>query len=227
MLGGLDTTTTYHTVDHTCDDVVDDRRMISSYSFQDMNTVLEPFLYQREIGASSMNNNKEKTLTSKQNSRRKKQQQQQQQQIPSLNENVSKHNQIEKQYNHDIPLKACGPLISKTIPPKILLGGETASEQPKNNPNLAYCEISMWKVLGCIHGIQYNPPKSLHDVNTVDNGTTLESSSYLELKCKVLSQGICIWDILSNVHVKSSSSTKRRNKKNKRQNETPRPNNLL
>ena len=104
--------------------------------------------------------------------------------------------------------------------------GETASEEPKNNPNLAYCERSMWKVLGCIHGIQYNPPKSLHDVDTIDHGTTLESSSYLELKSKVLSRGICIWDVLSNVHVKSSSSTKRRNNKNKRQNEASRPNNI-
>lgn len=234
FVGGIDTTTTsaIDTVD-TIDTVDSSRRMKSSYSFQDMNEALAPFLYHREIGASSMNKNPKKTSTSsKQTNQRKKQEQREQPSSSSNNELEPKHNQIEKQHNHDNPILPCGPLISKTIPPKVLLVGETASEQPKNNPKLAYCERSMWKVLGCIHGIKYNPPKSLHDADTVDpvdNGSTTLESSYLELKSKVLSQGICVWDVLSNVHVKSSSMKRRsnsNNSKNKRQKETPKPNNI-
>ena len=95
------------------------------------------------------------------------------------------------------PLRPCGPLVSTTTPPRILLLGETASAMP-DDPALAYHERSMWKVLSKIVGVpNKNPPDSSEDY-------------YLALQQATLDlHAIAIWDVLSNVHVRPPKGHKK------------------
>ena len=79
--------------------------------------------------------------------------------------------------------KPCGPLVHSRVPPKVLLVGETSSPQPKI-PNWQYSERSMWKVLALL----IHPP--------------INKERYPTLQGEILGKGICIWDVLANVHVR-------------------------
>ena len=89
----------------------------------------------------------------------------------------------------------CGPLSHESIPPKALLLGETASPLP-NDEELCYAERSMWTVLGKMVD---KPPSS----------STVPREEYIKLKSAVLSLGIAIWDVLSDVHIKGSKPKKK------------------
>ncbi len=169
----------------------------AEYSFDCMNKSLEPYLYKRVIGATSMD---QKGCSGKNAEKDKRQ-------------NKEKGNKAMNPMNNQ-HLKPCGPLHSDTVEPKILLVGVTASEQPKNI-DLAYCERSMWKILGTIHKINYNPtsPEKV-DVET-----------YTKLKNEVLSNGVCIWDILANVHIKESKE-QNKNKRRRQTKEMPNSNDI-
>ena len=89
----------------------------------------------------------------------------------------------------------CGPLSHESIPPKALLLGETASPLP-NDEELCYAERSMWTVLGKM--VDLPPSRS-----------TVPKEEYIKLKSAVLSLGIAIWDVLSDVHIKGSKPKKK------------------
>ncbi len=112
----------------------------------------------------------------------------------SINGNGKVKTAPEVNGSFDDGLKACGPLYGETVKPKILLLGQTASPLPENT-GLSYSERSMWIVLGRMFEIKYKPIK--------DFKTTTESDieTYLDLQQTVLSRGICVWDVLANVHV--------------------------
>ena len=90
-------------------------------------------------------------------------------------------------------VKSCPALISKIIPPKVLLLGETASPLPDEGLTLAYQERSMWKVLAEVFHFSHSSSEQL---------ATCKNDDYQLLKETVLSRGIAIWDVLSNVHKK-------------------------
>lgn len=139
---------------------------------------LEPFVYERPIGASSMHGSGSPIKT-------------------------ERHEQTNSPQN-----MACGPLISDTVKPKVLIMGETAPPVlPNYGPSYCYCERSMWIVLGRIFGIDYKPIKD------VDAASEMESGTFQDLKGKVLSCEICIWDVLANVHEKSEGRKKRKKRK--------------
>jgi len=104
-------------------------------------------------------------------------------------------------------IQPCGPLISNTIEPRILLMGETASPQP-DQVGMEYAERSMWSVLSMIVGL------------SVSNK---DFDSYQTLKEATLSRGIAIWDVLSNV----IHDTARRNRKSKKKIGEEKPNRLM
>ena len=176
----------------------DDSRSNEEYSFVHMNESLEPYLYQRAIGASSM-------MDKESNNKKKSKQQGKHQD--------DEGDTIAASGNNNLP--PCGPLYSDIVEPRVLLVGESASEQPKNC-DLAYCERSMWKILGAIHNVKYNP-RSPEEADI---------ERFLNLKSKVLSSGICIWDVLSNVHVKKSKQHRNHNKRHKQSKQTPNPNDI-
>ena len=89
----------------------------------------------------------------------------------------------------------CDPLSHESIPPKALLLGETASPLP-NDEELCYAERSMWTVLGKM--VDLPPSRS-----------TVPKEEYIKLKSAVLSLGIAIWDVLSDVHIKGSKPKKK------------------
>ena len=99
---------------------------------------------------------------------------------------------------------ACGPLVSDNISPKVLLLGETASPLPSDH-TYSYCERSMWIVLGKIFQMEYKP------IHEIEAASKTEVEQYLNLKKIVLSKGICIWDVLANVHEKGKQKRRRKN----------------
>lgn len=101
-------------------------------------------------------------------------------------------------------LQACGPLFLEEVQPKVLLLGETASPLP-TNPTHSYYERSMWSVLGKIFQIEYKPIKDM------EAATKKDTETYLNLKKLVLSKGICIWDVLANVHEKGKHKRRKKN----------------
>jgi hypoxanthine-DNA glycosylase len=103
--------------------------------------------------------------------------------------------------------KACGPLVSDNVKPKVLILGETASPLPPNNDTQhSYCERSMWIVLGRMFDVSYKP------IQDVEAASEEELATFENLKQKALSSGICIWDVLANVHEKSSRGQKKKSK---------------
>jgi len=158
----------------------------------DMIESLEPYRYTRPIGASSLNG--DRTSSKKKGNRQ-----------------TTKNNQVADKRETDvstgdstsISVKPCGPLISPSIPPKALIVGETASPLPEN-PEHAYCERSMWIVLSKMFGLPYKP--------ILDPSLASETAlaSYKVVKNMALAKGICIWDVLANVHQKSKGRKKQK-----------------
>jgi nucleoside-triphosphatase len=146
--------------------------------------VLDPYLYTRPIGASSMSGNA-KQATPKSESKNSAS-------VPILEEATS-------------ICKACGPLTMSNIKPKILILGQTASPLPSDEAH-SYCERSMWIILGRMVGIEYKPIKN------IETATDNEIKTYLKLKNSILSKGICIWDVFADVHEKSNGRKKRQKK---------------
>ena len=146
--------------------------------------VLDPYLYKRPIGASSMSGNA-KQATPKSESKNSAP-------VPILERATS-------------ICKACGPLTMSNIKPKILILGETASPLPSDEAH-SYCERSMWIILGRMVGIEYKPIKN------IEIATDNEIKTYLKLKNSILSKGICIWDVLADVHEKPNGRKKRQKK---------------
>lgn len=108
---------------------------------------------------------------------------------------------------------ACGPLVHDTIEPKVLLLGHTASPEPQD-PSLAYCERSMWKVLARIHGLS-------HEMNDATSATEAQAERYRVLVSRVLRSGVCIWDVLADVHAKGPARPRRGGKRKSRGDVTP------
>lgn len=113
----------------------------------------------------------------------------------------------------EISTNPCGPLVvSKTATvskePKILIMGETASLLP-SDVNYAYCERSMWIVLGRMMG-----KTNFQPISDWTKATQKELDEYIVLKDQVLSSGICIWDVYKNIHIKEKKNKKRRKDSN-------------
>ena len=124
---------------------------------------LKEFLYTRAIGASSMNRNKQPISTKPLNKDK-----------VALTETPN-------------ILKPCGPLMSNTVQPKVLILGGTASPLPSNE-TYSYCERSMWIVLGKIENIKFKPIKD------ITSASKDEMKAFQTLRQIVLDKGICIWE---------------------------------
>ena len=157
-----------------------------------MRSSLSEYIYSRPIGASSMQG---KQSSPKQPCRSKQQ--------------------------AILEVKSCGPFVSHTVQPTVLLLGETASSQPLNL-DLMYSERSMWIVLNRIFcdnsGNTVECFKPIKEETQV-NGETIQN--YRELSQSVLSSGICIWDVLSNIHEKNNKKTPKRRKRSGNGTQTP------
>ncbi len=153
----------------------------------DWNLTLQEYVYDRPLGSGSISKpNVEK--------------------IFSTNDSTATHFQYGKhETNHGV-LTPCGPLVDDNLSPKVLILGRTASPKPRDE-SLSYSERSMWNVLGRIFNIPFSPVKN------VDNITPHESENYRALVKTTLDHGICIWDVLSNVHLKQSNQKLRRGKR--------------
>ena len=184
-----------------CDTVV-----VDDDGNNDMYHDLIPFLYMRAIGASSMNNNNNNNGTKR------------------INTTVMTPDNI---YT---ALQPCGPLLSRSIKPKVLILGETASTKIVTHPELEYSERSMWTIFSCMFNIQYSPmlPSTLTKLSQKGNDDIACGSheQYIQLKTKVLRSGICIWDVLSNVHDVIEKGTKQQQQLRKRQKTSMTPNNI-
>ena len=93
----------------------------------------------------------------------------------------------------------CGPLAHGKNPPKVLLLGDTASPL-HDDEEMCYAERSMWSVLGKM-------------VDKPPSGSNMSRGDYIALKDAVLSSGIAIWDVLSDVHVKGPKPKNKKAKK--------------
>lgn len=93
----------------------------------------------------------------------------------------------------------CGPLAHGKIPPKVLLLGDTASPL-HDDEEMCYVERSMWSVLGKM-------------VDKPPSGSNVPRGEYIALKDAVLSSGIAIWDVISDVHVKGPKPKNKKAKK--------------
>lgn len=152
---------------------------------------LNPYRYTRPIGASSMNGeNRSEKIT---NEQPKKKNQKSDERTTNESTGASASTEV----------KPCGPLVSPSIPPKVLIVGETASQLPLN-PEHSYCERSMWIVLGKVFGLPYKP--------ILDPSSASETAlaSYKVVKNMAVAKGICIWDVLANVHQKSKGRKKQK-----------------
>jgi len=159
---------------------------------------LGAYLYQRPIGSGSMNSTSEKNASEK---------------------GHTSTTSTKGAMGGESELVACEPLVHSNIKPRVLLLGHTASPKPRN-PQLAYCERSMWKILSRIHGM---PPESISDAASA---TAAQMENYQLLVNRVLQSGICIWDVLGNVHVKGRPKRKGKRKTMGDDNDA-RPNALL
>ena len=139
---------------------------------------LKEFLYTRAIGASSMNGYKQPISTKPLNKDK-----------VALTETPS-------------ILKPCGPLMSNTVQPKVLILGGTASPLPSNDA-YSYCERSMWIVLGKIENIKFKPIKD------ITSASKDEMKAFQTLRQIVINKGICIWDVYADVHEKTGRKRKR------------------
>lgn len=147
---------------------------------------LVPFIYTRPIGASSLKGDCVKKVARK----------------PVVEGTPSTESSS--------TLIPCGPLVSTNVKPKVLILGETASPQTANAKH-AYNERSMWVVFGRMLGMDYKPIKRKRkniDGSSDDDDDNLQK--YMNLQEKVLSKGICIWDVLANVHEKGGTKKRRR-----------------
>ncbi|CAJ1939075.1 unnamed protein product [Cylindrotheca closterium] len=150
---------------------------------------LEPYRYIRPIGASSLSGDKKKEGT-----------------------NVHKKNQKADKRGTNLStgestatsVKPSGPLLSPSIPPKVLIVGETASPLP-SNPEYAYCERSMWIVLSKMFDLPTYKP-----ILDPSSASETAMASYKVVKNLALAKGICIWDVLANVHQKSKGRKKQK-----------------
>lgn len=116
----------------------------------------------------------------------------------------------------DVAFKPCGPLISDQVQPKFLLLGSTASPLP-SSPNYSYCERSLWTVLGQMFNIHYQPIKHIVTASETD------IRAFQDLRTVVLSKGICVWDVLANVH---DRKTRQRTNKRRKRNDDSVPNDI-
>jgi len=157
-------------------------------------SALSAYLYDRDIGAPKMNNKPGASASGQAASR----------QAPVRNwlgpRDVSQVTKAEEGLNDKKKTKIlpCGPLSHESIPSTVLLLGDTASPLP-NDEELCYAERSMWIVLGRMVD---KPPSS----------STVSREEYIELKTAILSSGIAIWDVLSDVHVKGPKPKKKAKK---------------
>ncbi|KAL7547885.1 hypothetical protein ACHAWF_011156 [Thalassiosira exigua] len=89
---------------------------------------------------------------------------------------------------------SCSPLVHRDVEPRILLLGHHASPLP-DNMALAYGERSMWNILGRIYDLHHEPNED------IKSASKKETDNYRLLVESVLRDGVCIWDVLANVHV--------------------------
>lgn len=155
---------------------------------------LLPYLYHRAIGAPSMD--KRKATRNPPSS----------QSDPTRQLSPSTNDAQENSLGELDRVKPCGPLVHPSTPPKVLLLGETASPNPQDE-DMAYVERSMWTVLGEMVG---QPPSC----------TNMPKEEYQLLRDAILSAGVAIWDVLSDVHIKSPR-TKRKKKQARTSNANP------
>ena len=146
-------------------------------------SALSAYLYDRDIGAPKMNKPGSSSEEAASSSR----------EVLGLSRVTEAEEGLDDQKR--IETLPCGPLSHERIPPKALLLGETASPLP-NDEELCYSERSMWTVLGKMVDL---PPSS----------STVPREEYIKLKSAVLSLGIAIWDVLSDVHIKGSKPKKK------------------
>jgi hypoxanthine-DNA glycosylase len=140
--------------------------------------LLRPFLYNRPIGSSSLIKRDGKGTKQLKNENN----------ATTIDTCTTSTETITSRLN-----KPCGPLFLNSVQPKVLVLGETASAAQTSNPKLEYCERSMWTIFSSIFSIEYIPM-------TAPEGNNFYQ--YMKLKEVVLNKGICIWDVLSNVHEK-------------------------
>ena len=77
--------------------------------------------------------------------------------------------------------------------------------------DLAYGERSMWIVLSKLFpGVNDMNTETFRPIKNVEYASEEIIQKYKELSLKVLSNGICIWDVLSNCHDKNYIELKRR-----------------
>mmetsp|Transcript_25515 Transcript_25515/g.37436 ORF Transcript_25515/g.37436 Transcript_25515/m.37436 type:complete len:473 (-) Transcript_25515:164-1582(-) len=91
----------------------------------------------------------------------------------------------------------CGPLVHSHISPRVLLLGQTSSPMP-TNVNMQYSERSLWTILAPMFQ------------STTLTTTTIEEKEehYTTLKDLVLTRGFAIWDVLQNVHEKTTRKSR-------------------
>ncbi|KAL3937572.1 MAG: hypothetical protein SGBAC_007347 [Bacillariaceae sp.] len=156
---------------------------------------LEPYRYTRPIGASSMNGDKGNSKPTKKKS-------------PTVDCKRATNASAGGGSSSSTPtivIKPCGPLISPSIPPKILIVGETASPLPEDSPEHSYCERSMWIVLSKMFGLP--PHKPILDPSSASE---IDLARYEVVRTMALANGICVWDVLANVHQKGTRTKKQK-----------------
>ena len=100
-------------------------------------------------------------------------------------------------------LTQCDPSVHAAIKPRVLILGHTASPKP-SNPLLSFSERFLWEILSCINDL---PHETIKDSRIA---TKAQVDSYQLNVKKTLESGICIWDVLANVHIKGQRGNKRK-----------------
>jgi len=172
----------------------------------DMNSVFQGYIYDRPLGSGSMFKPNVKNNDY------------------STNGDTTVALEEGKNETNIASLIPCGPLLDEKSPPKVLILGHTASGKPLDE-SLSYCERSMWTILGKIFNIPFSPVKNVEKI------TPPESDNYRALVKTTLEHGICMWDVLSNVHSKQTHNKLRTGKRkattsNDTTFEPPKPNDI-
>lgn len=160
--------------------------------------VLSAYLYDRDIGAPKMNKPEgasQKVAPSTYSNKPPARNKLGPRDLSRATKNGNEVGHVEKKTE----IMPCGPLAHRSIPPKVLLLGHTASPLP-DDEEMCYAERSMWNVLGKM-------------VDKPPSGGNVPKDEYIALKDAVLSSGIAIWDVLSDVHVKGPTPKNKKAKK--------------
>jgi len=94
----------------------------------------------------------------------------------------------------------CGPLVHSHISPRVLLLGQTSSPMP-TNVNMQYSERSLWTILAPMLQITTLTTTTIEEKEE-------EEEHYTTLKDLVLTRGFAIWDVLQNVHEKTTRKSR-------------------